>query len=53
MFTDTGKVLVRELPGTQHNRVVNVESECLSAAFERRWAWFDNGAQRSTEAPAQ
>jgi hypothetical protein len=41
MFTDTGKVLVRALPETQLDRVVGVETECITAAFERRWSWLE------------
>jgi chemotaxis protein CheD len=46
MFTDTGKVLVKAVPVTQFGRAISLESECLAAAFERRWGWFEKGTGR-------
>jgi chemotaxis protein CheD len=53
MFTDTGKVLVRALPETQLDRVAGVETECISAAFERRWSWFEGNVGSPAKAPAK
>jgi chemotaxis protein CheD len=50
MFTDTGKVLVRALPETQLDRVVGVETECITAAFERRWSWLERDPGKPAKA---
>ena len=53
MFTDTGRVLVRAIPETQLSRVLSVETECFSAAFERRWSWLEGGPHRVAQAQAE